>query len=76
MRCDKHRKDQIGGCMWCGKRLCDFCIAKRERTKLYCDKCCSTLRRTRRQRLPSTPVMPVIGRRFVFKEGFLYQEGR
>jgi len=72
IKCDKHRKDHIGGCMWCGKKLCEFCIAKRDGVKLYCDKCVGALGGIRREHLP--PVhepLPSAGRRFVLRNGFL-----
>jgi hypothetical protein len=77
MRCDKHRKDHVGGCMWCGRRLCEFCVAKRDGGKLYCDKCQSNLGGIRRERLPqlSLPRPPANGRRFVLKNGYLELNG-
>ena len=42
-RCLTHRKDHIGGCMWCGKRLCELCIARKEGNKLYCEICAQQL---------------------------------
>ncbi len=76
MKCDKHRKDHFAGCMWCGKRLCEFCIAKRDGNKFYCEKCAVNLGSIRRVHLPpSRPSLPVAGRRFVMKNGFLELEG-
>lgn len=76
-RCDKHRKDQVSGCMWCGKRLCELCIAKREGSKVYCEKCCVSLGGVRRERLPElgVPRPPAGGRRFVLKNGYLELNG-
>ena len=42
-KCLKHNKELVGGCMWCGKRLCQFCIARKENTKLYCEQCATQL---------------------------------
>jgi hypothetical protein len=78
MKCDKHRKDHVGGCMWCGKRLCQFCIAKREGSKLYCDKCAINLGGVRREHLPRVNTQeraPATGRRFVLKNGYLEIDG-
>ena len=78
MKCDKHRKDQVGGCMWCGRRLCEYCIVKREGSKFYCEKCCVNLSGIRRERLPQVdtqPRPPVTGKRFVLKNGYLEMEG-
>lgn len=47
-RCIKHRKDHIGGCMWCGKQLCELCIARKEGQKLYCEVCAQQLGPPRR----------------------------
>lgn len=78
IKCDKHKKDHVGGCMWCGRRLCEFCIAKRDGGKFYCEKCAVQLGGIRRERLPqieerSNP--PATGRRFVLKNGYLEMEG-
>ena len=78
MRCDKHRKDQIGGCMWCGRRLCPFCIAKKEGSKLYCVKCAVNLGGIHREHLPPVdlhPRPPATGKRFVLKNGYLELDG-
>jgi len=78
IKCDKHRKDLVGGCMWCGRRLCEFCIARREGSKLYCDKCAVQLGGIRREHLPTIeeqPRPPAAGRRFVLKNGYLEMEG-
>jgi len=77
MKCEKHRKEQIGGCMWCGKRLCELCVAKREGSKFYCEKCLVSLGAVRRENLPQfgVPRPPSSGRRFVLKNGFLELRG-
>ena len=78
MKCDKHRKDHVGGCMWCGRRLCEYCIAKRDGVKFYCDKCSINLGGIRRESLPQIsvePRAPVTGKRFVLKNGYLEMEG-
>lgn len=76
-KCDRHRKEQVGGCMWCGKRLCELCIVKREGVKIYCEKCVVSLGGVRRERLPQMgiPRPPSDGRRFVMKNGFLEIDG-
>ncbi|GEM_PF-2015498 len=77
IKCDKHRKDHIGGCMWCGKKLCELCVAKREGVKLYCDKCVNLLGNIRRESLPQvgSQPLPVSGRRFVMRNGYLEMDG-
>jgi len=62
--------------MWCGRKLCEECIAKKEGIKLYCVKCIVQLSRVRRERLPSTATRtPSGGRRLVFKDGYLEIQG-
>jgi hypothetical protein len=39
MRCLTHRKDTEGDCIWCGRHLCENCIARREGKKFYCERC-------------------------------------
>lgn len=75
MKCDKHKKDQIVGCMWCGRRLCEFCVAKHDGKKYYCEKCLTLLGGVRREHLPSVHP-PAIGRRLVMKDGYLELGGR
>ena len=43
MRCNKHRKQLLAQCMWCGKALCRYCIAKQDGRKTYCAPCASKL---------------------------------
>lgn len=76
-KCDKHKKDYVGGCMWCGTRLCELCIAKQEGVKLYCEKCYVKLGSVRRERLPQfgVPRPPSNGRRYVLKNGYLELQG-
>lgn len=39
-RCGKHKKEIIGGCMWCGGNLCKLCVsAVQGSKKFYCEKC-------------------------------------
>ncbi|MBI4151296.1 hypothetical protein HY492_04165 [Candidatus Woesearchaeota archaeon] len=64
-KCIKHTKELVGGCMWCGKRLCEFCIARKEGLKVYCEKCAQQLGPPRRS-IPvveTKPVAPVIPER-------------
>jgi hypothetical protein len=84
MRCTTHRKDFQGDCMWCGKKLCAYCIAKQEGRKLYCEHCAVMLVPYKREPLPATktapkPVaqvqqaaeLPAVKRRFVLsKDGY------
>jgi len=73
MRCDRHRKDFVGRCMWCGKQLCNLCVARRDGNKLYCDKCRGVLGSVRRTQLPKQTSSS--GRRFVMRDGYLVIEG-
>ena len=79
MRCDRHKKEYLGGCMWCGKRLCELCVSKRDGSKIYCEKCVISLGGVARESLPlaerSDEVIPSGGRRFVFKKGYLELQG-
>ncbi|HSU72497.1 MAG TPA: hypothetical protein VLJ21_01460 [Candidatus Binatia bacterium] len=47
-KCHKHNKELVGGCMWCGKRMCDYCIARKEGLKIYCEICAQNLGPPRR----------------------------
>lgn len=51
MRCLTHRKDTLGDCMWCGKHLCENCVARREGRKFYCERCATQLP-SQRERMP------------------------
>jgi len=59
MRCTAHRKDFVGGCNWCGSKLCEKCISKAEGKKLYCSKCVPLLGGLRRTTVPVLPQNPV-----------------
>ena len=37
--CRDHKKILLGRCIWCGKELCGKCIAREDRSKLYCALC-------------------------------------
>lgn len=52
MRCTEHRKDFEGDCTWCGKKLCEYCIAKTEGRKFYCEHCTAQLSMYKRTKLP------------------------
>jgi len=43
VKCLEHTRESVGPCMWCGKKLCDKCIAHQEGRKLYCEKCAQQL---------------------------------
>ncbi len=74
-KCIKHNKELVSGCMWCGKRLCDFCIARKEGLKAYCEKCAQQLGPPRRS-IPAVVTrqeVPIIERRTtprIDKEGY------
>lgn len=75
--CDKHRKDHVGSCMWCGKKVCEFCIAKIEGKKLYCAKCQPVLGGIRRDPIPriGPRLLPAQGRKYVLQDGYLVMDG-
>jgi hypothetical protein len=56
MRCLKHHRTIVGACQWCGKQLCQNCVAKSEGSKIYCEKCAIQLSGIRRAKVP--PVKP------------------
>ncbi|MEM4263574.1 MAG: hypothetical protein QW666_01605 [Candidatus Woesearchaeota archaeon] len=56
MRCLKHHRAIVGPCQWCGKQLCQNCVAKKEGSKLYCEKCAIQLSGIKRAKVP--PVKP------------------
>ncbi|RJQ20748.1 hypothetical protein C4580_03545 [Candidatus Woesearchaeota archaeon] len=76
-RCDKHRKDLIATCNWCGKKACEFCIARQEGKKAYCEKCIPLLGNIRREPRPHMvqPPPPHTGRKFVLQDGYLVIDG-
>lgn len=43
MRCTQHKRDFQGPCNWCGKKLCEMCVAKHEGKKYYCEHCAVSL---------------------------------
>jgi hypothetical protein len=59
MRCTTHKRDFQGDCMWCGKKLCEFCIAQQEGRKFYCEHCAVHLVPYKRERLPRPAPQPV-----------------
>ena len=52
MRCTQHKKEFLGDCMWCGKKLCELCIVKQEGKKYYCENCTVSLVPYKRESLP------------------------
>jgi hypothetical protein len=42
----------LGDCIWCGKKLCEYCIARQEGRKYYCENCAIRLVPFKRERLP------------------------
>jgi len=39
MKCQRHNKETIGVCTWCGRELCRLCISKTDGSKKYCSHC-------------------------------------
>lgn len=37
--CKDHRRLVVGGCMLCGKELCDRCVMRQEGVKVWCSSC-------------------------------------
>ncbi len=81
--CDKHKKDFLGACNWCGKKSCEFCIQRTEGKKIYCEKCVPLIGSIRREPrpimappvgVPSGPA-PAKGRKFVLQDGYLVIDG-
>ncbi|RMD57499.1 hypothetical protein D6825_03855 [Candidatus Woesearchaeota archaeon] len=76
LKCSSHRKEHIGACNWCGVKMCQECISKKEGRKYYCFKCHSTLGRYSRERMPRrTTSAPISGRRYQLQDGYLVLEG-
>ncbi len=87
MRCQEHRRDFHGPCNWCGKKLCEMCIAKQEGRKYYCEHCAVRLVPYKREKLPpptprvvtqltQTLETPAVKRRFVLgKDGYFELRG-
>ncbi len=84
MRCTTHKREFDGACNWCGKKLCELCIAKQEGRKFYCEHCAVSLVPFKRERLPAVEITrkplveaqqteqaPEVKRRFVLgKDGY------
>ncbi|MBI4140524.1 hypothetical protein HY485_01660 [Candidatus Woesearchaeota archaeon] len=51
-KCLTHTRETIGTCMWCGKNLCDKCIAHQDGRKLYCENCYTQLSPIGQQKIP------------------------
>ncbi len=79
MKCEKHKKDHVGGCQWCGKRICQYCVARADGKKLFCEKCTGILSPLTREHMPVLKEAPqvVSGERpkFIMKDGYLVVEG-
>ena len=45
--------------MWCGKQLCELCVARKEGTKVYCEVCAQQLGPPRRT-IPKVENKPVV----------------
>lgn len=58
MRCLKHHRAIVGACQWCGKQLCQNCVAKSEGSKIYCEKCAIQLSGIRRAKVPPVKMPP------------------
>ncbi|MBI4450468.1 hypothetical protein HY642_00705 [Candidatus Woesearchaeota archaeon] len=73
-RCVQHKRDFEGDCMWCGKKLCQFCIARTEGKKLYCGACATGLSRFPRQSVPKAGNRAVAEekkQRLIVKDGYV-----
>ena len=42
-KCFQHNKNAAGNCNWCGKAICENCVAKYDGKKIYCSKCAAEL---------------------------------
>jgi len=43
-KCEKHKKNIVGKCQWCGVNVCDLCIGKKVGEKrFFCYDCGSDL---------------------------------
>ena len=42
-KCAIHNKTAVGNCTWCGRLICNACVGKVNRNKVYCSKCSSEL---------------------------------
>jgi len=77
-RCQEHRREHVGSCMWCGKKLCGFCIIKEEGRKYYCEKCATTLIPVQRRTMPKEPAITPAQKPAGYsigKDGYLNFEG-
>ncbi len=42
MKCQKHNKEVIGNCTWCGRQMCPKCIKITDGGKKYCETCAAS----------------------------------
>ncbi len=42
--CKDHKRFVVGGCILCGKELCDRCVARSEGVKVWCPSCSRRMR--------------------------------
>ena len=76
MKCEKHRKDFLSNCFWCGKKVCDLCILKSDRKKVYCEQCAPRVHNLGHSQLPiENRALPSKGRRFILENNHLILKG-
>lgn len=56
MRCTNHKREFDGACNWCGKKLCEMCVAQQQGRKIYCEHCAVALVPYKAERRPAFTV--------------------
>jgi hypothetical protein len=70
MKCNYHKKELEHQCSWCGNRICELCIGKKDGSKIYCLKCQDKLKGIKRQRIVARkPDEPIVKPKF--EDGYL-----
>lgn len=56
--CRDHKRFVVGGCILCGKELCDRCVARSEGAKVWCVMCSRKMRIIPHERVTLEDIRP------------------
>lgn len=54
MKCNYHGKELEHTCVWCGSKICELCIGKKEGNKVFCSRCVESIGDFKKARIPKT----------------------